>query len=822
MNVIQDVRFAIRQLSKHPGYAIASILTIGLGIGLTTGVFSVIKGVLLDPLPYPNPTELVWVHQLDKPSGAEGAVHGGVPEPFSYPDFFDIRNAGVHSLAGLASYHDEGFTLTGNGPAERVEGEVVSGNFFSLLGVKPLRGRFFQRSDEEAGSRVAVVSEEFWKSHLQAATDAVGKSIRLDSRAYTIVGIVPAIYEFPMRTPRPSVWTTLEVDAISEHGSPLTAQRGMDVLEAIGRLRQGSTVQLAQAEIDVELHRLEKEFPVTNRMHNDAIVEREADHLVGDAGTALRLNFGAAMLLLTIACVNAAGLSLARGAHRSSEMAIRLSIGAGRSAIICQVLIESVVLSLFAGIFGLLISLLSLRAFTLLAPLQEFPRLQQIGINVEVLLFAAGVSVLAGIFFGILPAVRLSDSDPANALRQSGRTVAGRREGNRLRGSLVITETALASALLIASTILVHSLIRVLQIDPGFDASSVQTASLSIPANYPNFKRLGIYKQLLPTLAALPGVKSVAAGWPLPLSDNNALIQFTIPGQPQLPGGDLYEPISIVTPRYFETLGVPVLQGRDFSVFDTHNSKPVIIVNKNFSQKYFRGQSAIGKQVRVDIGDGEMNHPVREIVGIVGNVKRRSLVADMEAQYYLPYEQCVVIAPDVVARTLPHAAPSLPAEIRQHLAQIDSSIPVYGVASTGDLRMASVAKTRFQTFVVTSFSLVAIFLTALGLYSTLSYVVAQRTPELCIRLALGARPLDVLALVVQQSMLLTGAGLLIGVALSLNLSHMLNHFTYGISVFDPVSVGTALFLVTSTAAIATSAPALRAARSDALSTLRQQ
>ncbi len=820
--MVQELWLAIRQLRRNPGYTVASMLTVALGIGLTTGVFSVIKGVTLDPLPYLHPDRLVWIHQLDKPSGADGLVRGGVDEPFSYPDFFDIRNASIRSLSGLASYHDAAFTMTGNGPAERLEGEVVSGDFFSVLGVKPLRGRVFERRDEAPGSSVAIVSEQFWRERLAAAPDAVGKTIRLGARIYTVVGIVATSVIFPMRTPPPSIWTTLAIDAGGEHGNPLIVQRGMDVLEAIGRLKPDGTIQLAQAEIDTEIHRLAKQFPATNSMHNGVIVKRESDHLVGDAGIVLRLNFAAAMLLLSIACVNAAGLSLARAANRGGEMAIRLSLGAGGYEIIRQVLIESLVVSVAGGVIGVEVALISLRTFALLAPPQEFPRLQQVAIDGGVLLFAAGISVLTGVLFGILPAVGLSTSDPANALRQAGRTLVGRRGANGFRSGLVITETALGVIILIAASVLAHSLIHILQIQPGFDVSNVQTASLGIPTNYPNSRRTGIYKELFPTLVRLPGVKSVAAGWPLPLSDNNALIRFTIEGRRALPGQDLSEAINIITPGYFQTIGIPLLQGRDFSGFDNHSSEPVMVVNEKFAQKYFPGQPAIGKRVRVDLGDGEMNGPMREIVGVVANAKRRSLTADMDPQYYLPYEQCVVIAPDIVARTLPNIRLNLAGQIHRCLTQIDSSIPVYGLSSMGALRMTSASRSRFQVFVVGSFSLVAVVLTALGLYSTLSYSVAQRTSELGIRLALGASPANVLALVVRQGILLTGAGLLAGTGLSLAMTHMLDNFTYRIGVFDPASICISLFLVSSMAALASSIPAMRAARLDPLSILRQQ
>lgn len=815
---IRDLHAAIRQVRRYPEFSIAVSLTVALGIGATTGMFSVMKAILLDPLPYPQQDRLVWLHQLDKPSGATGLVHGGLPEPFSYPDFLDIR-AQTRSFAGIASYRDVAFILSGAGRPEHLEGEVVSGDFFRVLGTAPLRGRVFDRTDEKPGSRVAIISQQFWSNRFGSAPNVIGRTMNLGLHVYSIVGVMPATFRFPLRTPPPLVWTTLADDAEGDH--PLIAQRGADTLQVIGRLKPGTSVEQARADLDNVIHRMIKIFPSSNGLHNAAVVEPELEHLTGDARPALRLSFAAVTLLLVIACVNVAGLALTRVKRRKTEMALRLSLGASRGAIVRRVLTESIVLSLLGGIGGIFLSQLLVSGFVLLAPEQHFPRLQQVSVDSVVALFAALLSTLTGVAFGLLPALQVSGSDPASTLREGTRTVMSHRGQNRLHSCLVVGETALGLVLLIASSLLVHSLLKILRVNPGFESANVTTASLDVPWTYQNFKRTHIYNQLLSSLAQVPGVKSAAAGWPLPLSDNNALITFQVEGRPMDPGQSPYEAINIVTPTYFRTLGIRLLQGRDFLAADNERGKPVLIVNEKFAQKYFPGQSAIGKRVRIDVGDGLMNSPMREIVGVVANTKRRGLTAEMDAQYFLPYSQCVIVSPDVVVRTTEKTKMNLASFLRGQLAKLDKSIPVYRVKPMNSFMSASASQPRFQALILTTFSVLAVLLAAVGLYASLSYIVVQRTTELGLRMALGAQRHNVLVLIIGRGMFLTAAGLSIGLFLAVSIARLLSSLLFEVNVFDPAPMCVSMLIIFGVALIASFVPALRAAHLDPVETLRQ-
>jgi putative ABC transport system permease protein len=448
--------------------------------------------------------------------------------------------------------------------------------------------------------------------------------------------------------------------------------------------------------------------------------------------------------------------------------------------------------------------------------------LQQVSIDGFVVLFAAVISTVTGIAFGLLPALQVSASDPASALREGTRTVMSHRRQNRLDGWLVVGETALGLVLLIASSLLVHSFIKILSVKPGFYSRNVMTASMDVPRSYPNYKRTQIYNQLLSNLGQVPGVKSVAAGWPLPLSDNNALLTFQLEGHPTEPGQSPYEAINIITPAYFRTLRIELLEGRDFSPSDNETSKPVLIVNEKFAQKYFPGQSAIGKHVRADVGDGVTRSPMREIVGVVANTKRRGLTSATDAQYFVPYAQCVIVSPDIVVRTAENGHLNLASFIRRQLATLDRSIPVYGVKTMDTFVSASAAQPRFQALVLTSFSILAVLLSAVGLYAFLSYMVVQRTTELGLRMALGAQRLNIIALIVGRGVSLTIAGLAMGCVFAIGLARVLSSFLFEVEPFDPTSIALSMTVILGVALIASSLPARRAGNLDPIDTLRQQ
>jgi predicted permease len=691
MHILQDLRIAARQFRKTPGFAITTIATLALGIGASTAIFSLVDGVMLRPLPFPRPGRLMWLQQVDTSAGLT-AKSEPVGAPLSYPDYFDWR-ARTRSFSGLASYHHDGMILTGAGDAQQLSGAVVSSNFFRVLGLDPALGRDFLPDEEKPGTRAVILSYELWQSTFGGFRDVAGKSITLDGNSYIVDGVMPRDMP-PLESTPAAYWVTLAVDATGEN--PQTVQRGADWLGVIGRLKPGVAPAQAHAKLKALQHNLAAQFPDTNKPYTDAITVPLLDRLVGDYRPALRVLFAAVTLVLLIACANVAGLMLARSSRRAPEMALRCAVGAGRFAIMRQVLLESLLLSLLGGALGVLFSTWILDLLVRLMP-KELPRLDHVSINAPVLAFAVSISILAGLLFGLVPAWRMSHLDPSLALREGARGMTGGRRRNLLHNWLVIAETAVSLVLLIAAGLLIRSFVQVLRVDLGFDPHHVLTARINLPAaRYPHDRRLQFYDAFLARLAALPGVESAAAGYPLPLTSGNIGISFTIEGRPVAPGDEPGAAVGIATPGYFETLRIPILAGRAFTARDGTKAPPVVIVNEAFARKFFPDENPIGKRLTSDLGDGVVKHPVREIIGVAGSVKRQQLTAELDPQYYLPYAQAVITSPTLSIRTAGDPT-RLIAALREQLAQADRDIPLYRVASMDELVSKAAAQPRFQT-----------------------------------------------------------------------------------------------------------------------------
>jgi len=812
-NLLQDLRFALRQLRKNPGFALTTTLTLALGIGATTAIFSLINAVLLRPLPFPEPDRLTSVGMVHTSIG-----QSGIPDSLSYPDFFDWRTRN-RTFESLAAYHGESHTLTGSGTPRQIEAQTVSSEFFHVLGINPLLGRTFVADDEKPGTHVAVLSHETWQSVFGSDPSVVGRNITLDRNTYTVVGIMPKGFEFPIQTPAPALWTTLADDANDKE--PITAQRGAHMVDLVGRLKPGISLAQANADLNVIAKNLAAQYPESNKQFAGAVVISQLEDLVGSTRSALNVLFAAVVFVLLIACANVAGLMLTRASRRRQEIAVRSAMGATRWEIMRQVLVESVVLALCGGALGIVLSVLLLKTMLRFVP-QNLPRLDQVSVDGMVLVFAAAVSILTGVLFGVMPAWRMSRLDPALALREGARSVTSGRGQNRLNSALVIAETAIGLVLLVGAGLLVRSLVRVLNVDPGFNTRNVLTASLNLPdSQYPDLKKGQFYDELLPRLAALPGVRSVSSGYPLPLSNHNVTLGFTIEGRPVAKGDEEDAPTTIVTPNFFRTLQIPVIAGRAFLPTDDSKSPAVTIVNQAFVRKYFFNENPIGKHIQPGLGDGITNHPPREIIGIVGDVKRKGLTAEMPAQFYLPLKQALILDPSIILRTDGDPL-SLVGALREQLDQVDNNIPLYRVRTLDDYVSLSASQPRFQTVLITSFAVIALLLAAVGLYAVLSYMVAQRTLEIGLRLALGAQRDNVLGLFIRRGMVLAATGLAIGVVASLMLTRFMQEMLYGVKPFDPltfVAVSAVLLLVS---LVACSVPAYRAARLDPMQTLREQ
>ena len=811
---MQDLSFAIRQLRKNSGFAFITILTLALGIGSTTAIFSLVNAVLLRPLPFPEQDRLVWVSQQDH------SLPGVAPEALSYPNYFDWR-AQNHTFSGMASYDGGGVTFATGGVAQRLDAQMVSANLFQVLGVAPMLGRDFRWDDEKPGNRTVMLSYSLWQSEFGGAKDVAGRMIRLDDHSYAIAGVMPKGFQFPLEGPAPALWISLSDDADGK--DPKTGQRGLDTLSVVGRLKPGVTLEQARADIGLIAGNLATQYPKENKWYTSALIEPELQHMVGDTRQALRVLFGAVTLVLLIACANVAGLLLARGSRRRAEFALRAAIGASRAKIMRQLLVESVVLSFCGGLAGVTLAFGLLRGMVRLIPL-DIPRVESAAIDGSVLVFVVVVSVVTGLLFGVLPAWRISQLEPVQALREGTRSVTGGRGQHRLHNGLVIAQTAIGLVLLVSSGLLIRSFVRIVNVDPGFDPKHVLTARMrvNIPFDPLNHDRhVQFYRQLLTRLSALPGVQSASAGWPLPMSNTNATVRFAIEGRTIAEADRPSESVGVVMPGFFEMMRIPLVSGRTFGEQDGSKAAQVILINQAFARKYFPGENPIGKHIQVELGDGVIDHPMREVVGVVGDVKGRGLTADVEPEYFLPYAQAVITNPFLTIRTSGDPA-GLEGAVRAVVHEMDRGVPVYQVSTMEGYVSKSAAQSRFQTLLLSCFAAIALMLSAIGLYGLLSYMVVQRTLEIGLRMALGAQRADVLRMIVRRGLTLALIGLGVGLVISAMMTRLLSGMLYGIGPSDPITfaVVTGILLVVSLAA--SGVPAYRAARLDPMETLREQ
>ncbi len=806
----QDFRYAVRQLMRSPGFAVAAIVTLALGIGATAAIFSLVNTVLLRPLPFPEQDRLMWLAMQDH------SLPGVAPESLSYPDYFDWR-AQNHTFSGMASYVGGGITLELKGESQRLEMQTVSSSFFEVLGVAPMLGRDFLPEDETAGHRAVMLSYSLWRSKFGEARNIAGQSITMDGRSYTVAGVMPKGFQFPLENPGPALWISIANDVEGKK----TSQRGFDVLQVIGRLKPGASVDQAKSDLSIIAGNLARAYPDTNKPYGSALVEPELENMTGDTRPALRVLFGAVTLVLLIVCANVAGLLLARGSRRSAEFALRAAMGASRTAIIRQLLVESATLSLGGGAAGVGLAYWLLHAAVRLMPL-DIPRMQDASIDGSVLLFVLAVSLATGVLFGVLPAWRMSRSLPAQALRDGSRTVVGASGRNRVHNGLVIAQTAVGLVLLVSSGLLIRSFIRILNVDPGFDPRHVLSARAGVSFNTVSHdQHLQFFQKALARISALPGVQSASAGWPLPMSGIHATISFNIQGRPVAKGDEPSEGLALAMRGYFETMRIPLVAGRTFGEQDGVKGAPAIIINQAFAKKYFRGENPLGRRIQVRLGDDVFESSVREVVGVVGDSKLMNLTAAAEPQHYLPYAQAVVTNPFLVVRSSGDPA-ILEDSLRAAIHEIDPGVPVYQVSTLDDYLSKSAAPPRFQTFVLTCFAAIALVLAAIGLYGLLSYMVVQRTLEIGLRMAMGAQRSDVLGMIIRRGLTLALMGLGAGVAISAVMMRLLSGMLYGIRPYDPVTFAATAGLLLLVSAAASIVPAWRAARLDPIQTLREQ
>jgi len=827
--LIQDVRFSLRMLRKSPGFALIAVMTIALGIGATTAMFSAVEATLLRPLPYAQPEQLVSI-QADLPG--LGANDVGI----SQPEWQDLQESGIFQYVS-PTWFDEN-NLTGSSQPARVRLLLVAPNYFALLAVQPQLGRAFDPQDHSPGIiPEVVISDGLWKRSFGADSNILGKSVRMDTDLYRIVGVMPAGFDAPGRTAEErniEIWA-----ASSFHGTPMPDHPPRNrryFPTAIARLKPGLTMAAAQKQLDVLTASLQKQFPGDYPPQNAWTVRLLPlkERVVGNVRQSLVLLLGAVGLVLLIGCVNVANLLLARASTRGREMAIRRALGAGQARLTRQLLTESLLLSLFGGIAGLAI-LFSLKDFLLQLVPENLPRLNEISISWSVLLFALATCVVSGVSFGLAPALQASQVDLIHAFKQEGRASTGSAERARTRRGLVVTEFALSLVLMVAAGLLLRSFWDLLNVQLGFSPQNVMIVRTRLPApNDPNVDKYATAAQETPFLrelirkcTLLPGVQEVAIGdtASIPLDQSLRDLKvisegqffFSIEGRKVQPDHSMVAERSSVTSDYFHLLGITPLRGRLFNESDNDNAPQIAVINRAMAETYWPNEDALGKRFKAT-RDGSQWITV---VGVVANARTESLARADVPQIYLDLYQTAERRLSVFLRGRFHTA-AIADEVRQQVQSLDPTLPVYGGQTLNETVATSLSQRRFSLEMVGLFALTALLLAGLGIYGVISYLVAERTHEIGIRLALGASRSNILHIVLRQGLGLAIVGAAVGLVCSLIVSHLMASLLYGVRPTDPLTFAGVALVFISVALFACYIPARRAMKLDPMIALRYE
>ncbi|HEY7183740.1 MAG TPA: ABC transporter permease [Blastocatellia bacterium] len=817
----RDLSYGARMLVKNPGFTSLAVLTLSLGVGANTAIFSVVNAVLLRPLPYAEPERLVII------DGTEARGPEGPKRDYScsYPDFFDWRERN-QSFDSMAAYHSSTFTMTGNGAPVHLSGQVVSADLFDALKARTYLGRVFTRADEKVGGdgaiRVAVISYGLWQKRFGADPNVIGRAVTLDRKLFQIVGVMKPGFQFPIRADPVEIWASLAVDSESSNGErPITEQRGSRWYHAVGRLKPGVTFPQAQAEMRRLAANLEKEHPDTNA-NMGIILSPLHGFLVRDYRQSLLAVFAAAGLALLIACANVANLTLARATTRYKEIALRTALGAGRARIVRQLLTESLLLSLGGALIGLLLAQWGVKALPRFLP-ADLPRLADIALDGRALGFTLAASLLTGIVFGLAPAIQASKIDLIDAMKDGARGSSS-YGGARLSGALIVAEVAVALMLLVGAGLLAQTFIRLQRVDLGFDAHNVLTASVDLPeTQYADpEQKIAFYQRLQERVRALPGVTQASAILPLPISGSDAYIDFQIEGHAAPAGEKPHADMRLANLDYFSAMRIPLLAGRDFTAQDGLNSSPVGIVNQSFAKTYFPNEDPIGKRLEVALGD-EKEARKFQIVGIVRDVRHQTeLGAEYSPELYMPYAQAPLLGQmSLVARTQVEPG-NLVRAIQNEVSALDREIALSDVKTMDQYLGAAVAQPRFSALLFGLFALLALSLAAVGLYGVMAYAVSQRTREVGIRMALGAQTTGILRLMIAQGMKLTLLGVGVGLAGAFALTRLMKALLFGVSETDPVTFAAIVLLLATIALLACWIPARRATKVDPMIALRAE
>lgn len=802
--LVDDLRFGLRLLWRHPSFSILALLTLALGIGANTAVFSIVRGVLLKPLPYAHPEQLIWFGGREVRFGAEAV---GV----SIPDLLDIRRQSrtLANTAGYSFFADK-LIVTGVGEPEQVDGMRVTANFFDVLGVPPIAGRTFQAGeDQRGGPRVAVLSHELWVRDYAADPAAIGATITLNSVSHQIVGVMPRGFQFPSRI---AIWVPIPI------GTPATTMREAHSYLALARLQPAANPALATQELNAIGAELERTYPVTNAGYRFE-VQTLSDRVTGSVRETLFLLTGITAFLLLIGSANVANLLLARATTRRREVAIRHALGAPRSVIVRQLFAESLTLSIAGGAIGSLVAWWAIRLLRTWNPV-ALPRADELSLDPFSLAFALGISVLTALLFGLAPALQATRTEQQEALRDAGARGGGEGAGRvRLRSFLVVGEIALAIVLLAGAGLLLESLRQLLSVDPGFRTASVVTTEMTLPMR--KFRTLdataAFVESYLERLRALPGVQAAGAALALPMGSVYTFYEFKVVGDPPPPFPPLAG-FTSVTAGYFEAMGIPLKQGRYFDARDGRDSPKAIVISEPLAQEYFAGRNPIGQRLQLLTGGSVPFEG--EVVGVVGGVRHENLAQQPRVEVYVPLVQSPYPIANILIRSN-SPRDTLAAAMKQVLRDLDRDLPLYRIRSMDEVVLDSAAAPRARGFLTALFAAAALLLASIGIYGVMSYAVSRRTQEIGIRMAIGATPFEVLRMILGQSGKLVLLGVVFGLVLTLALGRLLSNLLYGVSAFNPLVLAIVCGLLLLVAFAATSIPAWRAARIDPLRALRQ-
>ncbi len=807
----QDLRYGARMLLKKPGFTLVAVLTLALGVGANTAIFTVVNAVLLRSLPFEHAEQLVRIgganQQRNKRLGT-----------LSPHDFYDIRDRNT-VFESIAAYDGWSPSLTGTGEPERLAGGRVTTSFFNVLKVEPALGRAFLPQEEQRGNHLVVIlSYGLWQRRFGANPSIVGQSITLGGLSYNVIGVLPQGFDPPQFSnvgfEKPELWAPFAPD-LSQW-----TRSGRSLDTAIARLKPGVSSEQAQAELMVIAQQLEQQYPDTNAGESLNVVSLH-EQLVGKIRSALMIFLAAVGFVLLIACANVANLLLARAAARQKEIAIRTALGAGRWRVVRQLLTESVLLALLGGALGLLFAMWATDYLVTLGA-DALPHLGRIGLDLRVFGFTTLLTLLTGIAFGLAPALQFSKPDLNETLKESGRTSMSGRGSQRLRGLLVVSEIAISLLLLIGAGLLVKSFMRLQNVSPGFDPHNTLAMNVFLPgAKYPeDEQQRAFFDQAQERIKALPGVDAVGMVSNLPVSGGFDTVSFyaegqAVPARENVPDVERYT----INSDYFRAMGIPLKSGRSFGSEDRANSLPVAIISEETARRFWPGESPLGKRINTDIDDKES--PWRTIVGVVGDVRHYALDISPTPQFYLPHHQSSPQFMAVVVRSSNRPENQI-AAVREQIWAIDKDQPIFNIKTMERFVAESIAQRRFTMLLLGLFAGVALVLAIIGLYGVMAYTVTQRTHEIGIRMALGAQAGDVLKMVIRQGMALVLIGVGIGLAAAFILSRLISSFLYGVSATDPWTfVGVPLVLC-AVAGLASYIPARRATKVDPMVALRYE